>query len=211
MESEISKEKKLVDDFEQAAINLLVELRMGNGLDDQKYKKLVQTLIACANEWEKRDSIPKNAIRPLIELYDELYNFSLNYAEEESTRILEAAKNIKMLIQKCTKVRGEVAQEQTKIIAKLLGHINEGGNFFEKIENGKGINEQQFEKIYDELEFIYNQMYAEESFPNVFVTMLIDFCEIDLFIYQYEEAFNQHEEADKIYEAHERIIALLIG
>lgn len=205
------KEKKLIDDFEQAEIDLLVELRMGNGLHDKEYEKLVEALTACADEWEGRDSIPQDAIQALIELYDELYNFSLIYGGGESLRIMKAAKNVKNLIQRWTKESGEVEPEKNNVITKLLACINDNGNFFKKLQNGKGLDEQHFERIYNELNSIYDQIYSWETFPKVLVNILINLCEMDLFINQYENEFKQQDEADKIYDAHERIMLLLIG
>lgn len=211
MDSELLREKSLIDSFEQTEINLLVELRMGNGLRDEEYDKLVEILTVLARMWEVRDSIPKKAIGTLVELYAELFHFSMLYGKKESLRILEAAKNIKMLVQQCTKVSGEVEQEQSKKFSKLLQYINEEGNFFEEIQSGKGLHEQQFEKIYHEVKAVYNQIYDSESFPKLFVTTLIELYEMDLFVYQYEEMFDQTEEEEKIYEAHERIAAFLYG
>lgn len=208
MDNGISKENSLIDNFVQAEINVLVELRMGNGLHEKEVVKLVGALTACADEWENRESIPQNAIQTLIELYDELYNFSLIYNEEEATRIMDAAKQIKALIHRWTKETGEIEPEKAEVLAKLFKSINEDGHFFKKLQNGKGLDEQQFERIYHELESISNQIYAWETLPKVLVNTQIALCEMDLYIYQYQE---QHEEADKIYDAHERIMALLIG
>ena len=102
------RDKELIDVFEQSEINLLVELRMGNGLHEKEYEKLVKALTNCADEWESRNSIPKKAVLALIELYGDMYNFSFNYADEESARIKKAAENIKKLIQRCTKEKGEI-------------------------------------------------------------------------------------------------------
>ncbi len=208
MDNEISKEKSLIDDFVQAEINVLVELRMGNGLQEKEVVKLVEALTACADEWENRESIPQNAIQTLIELYDELYNFSLIYNEEEATRIMEAAKQINALIHRWTKETGEIEPEKAKVMAQLLKYIKDDGHFFEKLQNGKGMDEQQFDRIYHELESISNQICTWETLPKVFVNMLIALYEMDLYASQYRE---QQEEAEKIYDAHERIMTLLIG
>lgn len=207
-DNDISKENRLIDSFVQGEISVLVELRMGNGLHAMEVEKLVKALAACADEWENRESIPQNAIHALIELFDELYNFSLIYKEEEATRIMEAAKQIKALIYRWTKETGEIEPEKAKVIAKLLEYINEDGHFFEKLQNGKGMDERQFERIYNELESISNQIYGWETLPKVLVNMLIDLCEMDLYASQYQE---QQEQAEKIYDAHERIMTLLIG
>ena len=37
----------------------------------------------------------------------------------------------------------------------------------------------------------------------------MDFYELDLFVYQYQDEFNQQEEADKVYNAYECIFSLI--
>ena len=205
------RDKELIDVFEQSEINLLVELRMGNGLHEKEYEKLVKALTNCADEWESRNSIPKKAVLALFELYGDMYNFSFNYADEESARIKKAAENIKKLIQRCTKEKGEIEPEKARVIGRLCEYIEEDGNFFKKLQNGKGIDEQQLEKIYHELNDIYDEIYSWEAFPKKIVNIFIDFYELDLFVYQYQDEFNQQEEADKIYNAYECIFSLIFG
>ena len=83
--------------------------------------------------------------------------------------------------------------------------------FFKKLQNGKGIDEQQLEKIYHELNDIYDEIYSWEAFPKKIVNIFMDFYELDLFVYQYQDEFNQQEEADKIYNAYECIFSLIFG
>ncbi|CAM4083070.1 hypothetical protein [Lederbergia lenta] len=199
-------DKELIDAFEQSEINLLVELRMGNGLHEKEYENVVEALSICADEWKSRNSIPKKAILALSELYGDLYNFSLIYADVESARIKEAAENIKTLIRGCTIEKGEMEPEKARVIARLCEYIKEDGNFFKKLQNGKGFDEQQFEKIYHELDNIYEEIYSWEAFPKELINIFIDLYELDLFVYQYRD-----EEADKIYDAYERIFSLIFG
>ncbi|MBP1916127.1 hypothetical protein J2Z23_003109 [Lederbergia galactosidilyticus] len=205
------KDKELIDAFERSEINLLVELRMGNGFHEKEYEKLVKTLTICADEWEDRTSIPGEVLQTLIELYDELYNFSLIYGVEESIRIKKAAENTKKLIQRCTKEVGEIEPEKARVIARLIEKINENGNFFQKLQNGKGMDEQQFERIYHELSEIIDEIYSWRDIPKVLVNIFINLCELDLFVGQYRDEFKQHEEANKIYDAYERIFSLIFG
>jgi len=205
------KDKEIIDVFERSEINLLVELRMGNGFHEKEYEKLVKALTVCAEEWEGRPSIPGEVVHTLVGLYDELYNFSLIYGDEESVRIKKAAENTKKLIQKCTKDKGEIEPEKSRVIDSLIEKINENGNFFEKLQNGKGMDEQQFEKIYHELDEIIGEIYSWEEVPKVLVNILIDLRELDLFVGQYQDEFKQHEEANKIYDAYERIFTLIFG
>ncbi|MFJ5768236.1 hypothetical protein [Psychrobacillus sp. NPDC093180] len=205
------RDQELAEAFERSEINLLVELRTGNGFDEKEYEKLVEALTACANEWECRNSIPKKAVYPLIELYDELVNFSFIYTGERGVRIKNAAENLKKLIHRCTSEEDNTESEKVKVIAKLSEYIKEDGNFFTKLQNGKGIDEQQFEKIYDELNDISDEIHTWESFPKSFVNILIDLCELDLFVHLYQDEFHLQEEADKIYDAYERIFGLIFG
>lgn len=208
---EIVKDKELIEALEQSEMNLLVELRMGNGFHGKEYEKLVQVLTVCADEWESRTSIPGEVVLTLVGLYDELYNFSLIYTGEESVRIKQVAENIKKLIQRCTKEKGEIESEKALVIDRLINRINENGNFFRKLENGKGMDEQQFEKLYHELNDNIDEIYSWEEIPKVLVNIFIDLSELDLFVRQYQDEFNHHEEAKKIYDAYECIFSLIFG
>ncbi|WP_010281074.1 hypothetical protein [Bacillus timonensis] len=203
--------KEIIDAFEQSEMNLLVELRMGKGFDEKEYEKLVKALTVCVEEWENRPSLPGEVVPTLVGLYDELYNFSLLYSGEESVRIKKAAEESKKLIQRCTKEPGEIDPEKAKVIARLIEKINENGNVFEKLQNGKGLDEQQFERIYHELSDIIDEVYSWEDIPKVLVNILIELRELDLFVGLYRDEFKQLEEADKIYDAHERIFSLIFG
>lgn len=205
------KDKELIDIFEQSEINLLVELRMGNGFHEKEYEKLVKALTVCADEWENRTSIPGEVVHSLVGLYDELYNFSLIYSDEESVRIKKAAESIRKLIQRCTKEKGEIESEKARVITRLIEKINENGNFFTKLQTGKGMDEQQFERIYHELSDMIDEIYSWEEIPKVLVNIFIDLSELDFFVRQYQDEFKQHEEANKIYDAYERIFSLIFG
>lgn len=205
------KDKELIEAFESSEINLLVELRMGKGFDEKEYEKMIKAITDCADEWESRSSIPGDIVYTIVELYDELYNFSLIYKGEESVRIRKAAETTKMLIQRCTKVMGELEAEKAKVIAKLNEKINENGNFFEKLQNGKGMDEQQFETIYHELNEHIDEIYSWDEMPKVLVKIFINLRELDLFVHPYKDEFKQPEEADKIYDAYERIFRLIFG
>ncbi|WP_339230811.1 hypothetical protein NSQ77_10380 [Oceanobacillus sp. FSL K6-2867] len=200
-----------IEEFEQSALNLLVDLRTGDGFNEKAYEKVAEMLALFEKEWKGISSISKKAATALIELYDELYNFSLNYAGEKSERILKAAKNIKSLITKCLEETGEPDLKENQIFTNLVKYLNEDGHFFEKLRNSKGLDEQQFEKIFQELESVLDMVYSWETLPKAFVAILIDFYEMDLFVYMYQDELHLEEEADKIYDAYERVFELIAG
>lgn len=196
-------DKELIETLERSESNLFVELRGGKGFNVKEYRKLVKALSNCADEWENRTSIPRDAVITIVTLYDELYNFSLNYKD---VRIKEAGENIKRLIQRCTKEKGKIEREKVKIIDRIVAEINENGNFFEKLERGDGLDDQQFERIYQAIHENIDEIYSWEETPKILVKIFIDLMELDLYVQQYKE-----EEADKIYDAYERIFSLIIG
>lgn len=202
-------ENELIEMYLESEINLLVELRMGNGLQQEEYEKLDNALTLLADEWKNRNHIPTNVVLPLVEIYEELYQFSIIYAPKEALLIRKAAENIKKLITKCMKVDGEIDPEKARVISKIQKKIEENGNFFMKLKDGQGIDEEQFEKIYQEIKSTYDEIFSWEAIPKAFVNILIDLYEIGLLFNHYKEELNQYEEADKIYEAHERIFLLI--
>ena len=149
---------KHIHNFEESALNLLVDLRMGDGFNEKAYEKVVEMLTLFKMEYKGVSSIPKEVATMMVELYGELYNFSLNYAGEESEQILKAAKNIKIVIEKCLEETGEAELQENQTFTKLVRYINEDGYFFEKLRSGKGLDEQQFEKIYQV--FSFSSMYS---------------------------------------------------
>ncbi|MCR2820048.1 hypothetical protein [Lederbergia panacisoli] len=68
------------------------------------------------------------------------------------------------------------------------------------------MDEQQCERIYQELYDIIEEIYSWEEIPKVLVNMFIDFRELDLFGGQYQDELKQHKGANKIYEAYVRIL-----
>ena len=202
---------KHIHNFEESALNLLVDLRMGDGFNEKAYEKVVEMLTLFKMEYKGVSSIPKEVATMMVELYGELYNFSLNYAGEESEQILKAAKNIKIVIEKCLEETGEAELQENQTFTKLVRYINEDGYFFEKLRSGKGLDEQQFEKIYQELESSLKEVHSWDALPKAFVALLINFYEMDLFVYVYQNEFHQEEEADKIYDAYERVFELISG
>lgn len=211
LRSEILKDKELIEALESAEINLLVDLRMGNGFNEEEYEKLVTSLTLCANEWESRTCIPRDIVYTIVELYDELYNFSLIYGGEVSVRIKKGAETTKKMIQRCTSENGEIEPEKARVIARLMEKINENGNFFGKLQNGYGIDEQQFERIYHELNEHIDVIYSWEEMPKGLVNIFINLRELDLFVVKYKDEYKQPEEADKIYDAYERVFSLISG
>lgn len=76
---------------------------------------------------------------------------------------------------------------------------------------GKGMDEQQFERIYNELDEIIDVIYSWDEIPKVLVNILIDLSEFDLFVGQYQDELRQSEEASRIYDAYERVFSLIFG
>ncbi|MDQ0233644.1 hypothetical protein [Metabacillus malikii] len=204
-------DKELIEILVESEANLLVELRMGNGFQEKEYETLVEVLTVLADRWEGLNYIPNDAFLPIVEVYSEMYHFSLNDNGEASKRIRKAAEDIKIIIQRCTNETGEIDNEKAKVIARLSESIEEDGNFFEKLQKGSGLDEKQLEKIYVVLNEIYKEIYSWELLPKGIVNIFKDFYELDLYVYQYQNEFKQHDEADKIYDAYERIFSLIFG
>jgi len=200
-----------LDLFIESESNLLVELRMGNGFDEREYEHLVRSLAFLAKEWIHMDSIPKKAVHPIMEIYDELYNFSLNYSNDQAVRIMKAAEDVKVLITEFLEAPVELKREKANVISRIEQVINTNENFFEKLHSGRGIDNQQFEKIYYELSESWRELCSWEMWPKQLVSILINLYEMDLFVNYYEEELQQQEEADNIYNAHEKIFELIAG
>lgn len=201
----------LLDQFIELNIHLLVELRMGNGLDEQEYKNLKRTFSELMEQWKRKDSIPKKAVQPVMEICAELYNSSMNYSGEESKRIREAEIYIRTWRQKGLAGDHIPSQRQEMIISSLIEQIHTDGNFFEKLEQGKGMDERQFEGIFRELTKVHDEITAWDTMPKPLVRILIALYEMDLLVIKYEDEFHNQIEADKIYDAYERVFELLAG
>ncbi|MGN8647314.1 hypothetical protein ACTNEO_14635 [Gracilibacillus sp. HCP3S3_G5_1] len=201
----------LLDQFIELNLHLLVELRMGNGLDEQEYKNLKRTFSELMEQWKQKDSIPKKAVQPVIEICAELYNASINYTGEESKRIREAEIYIRTWRQKGLAGDHIPNPRQEMIISSLVEQVHTDGNFFEKLEQGKGMDERQFEGILRELTKVHDEITTWDTMPKPLVRILIALYEMDLLVIKYEDEFHNQIEADKIYDAYERVFELLAG
>src|SRR5690606_31927456 len=144
-------ESVLMEEFIESEINMLTELRMGNGLDRSEYEKCIQTFKDLNSLWKREDSIPEEAVLTIMEIYAELYLFAGNYKDEEKEIIIEAAEHFKMVREQF--LSNEVLQEHDhdSIIRNLVKAIGENNGFFVQLEQGKGMNEEQFDNIFLEL------------------------------------------------------------
>ena len=201
----------LIEEFIDSEINMLTELRMGNGLDQDEYEKCIQAFKELSKWWEKEDSIPEEAVLTIMEIFAELYLFSDNYKGQEKERIIEAAEQFKMVREQFLSSEGILESEQDKLIRNLVKAIDENNGFFVQLEQGKGIDEEQFEKIFLELKRVVSEISSWEKIPKLVVTLLTSFYEMILYFKKYKYEFNMLVEADKIYDAYERVFAQIAG
>ncbi|WP_042148346.1 hypothetical protein [Paucisalibacillus sp. EB02] len=204
-------ESLLMEAFIESEINMLTELRMGNGLDHDEYEKCIQALSELSTWWEKEDSIPEEAVLTIIEIYAELYLFSDNYMDEEKDRIKEAAEQFKTVREQFLASEGIQEHDQESLIRNLVKAIDENNGFFVQLEQGKGMDKEQFEKIFLELERVTNEISSWERIPKSIITLLISFYEMILHFKKYKYELNMPVEADKIYDAYERVFAQIAG
>jgi hypothetical protein len=204
-------QSSLMQKLIESETELLVELRMGNGLDKEQYGKFINAFTELAGLWEKENSLPNKAVQPIMEIYAELCQFSFNYSDEESKRIRDAAQQINILREQCLSGNGKPDYNQTETIRGLIQYIDENNGFFVQMEQGKGMDEEQFERIFQELEKVFSEITSWEAIPKSVVKILIAFYEMDLLVIKYEEEFEMQEEAEKIYDAYERVFELIAG
>ncbi|RDW15014.1 hypothetical protein [Oceanobacillus chungangensis] len=204
-------QSSLMNIFIESETALLVELRMGKGLDREQYETFISAFSELAGQWEKESSIPSRAVQPIMEIYADLYQFSLNYSDEEAERIREAAQQINKLREQCLSGDGISDRHQDDITRDLIQYIDENNGFFAQMEQGRGMDEEQFEKVFRELTKVHDEITSWEMIPKPLVKILISFYEMDLLVFKYEEAFEMQEEADKIYDAYERVFELIAG
>ncbi|WP_026906738.1 hypothetical protein [Paucisalibacillus globulus] len=201
----------LIEEFIESEINMLTELRMGNGLDYNEFEKCMQAFEELSREWKKEDYIPEEAVQTIIEIYAELYLFSDNYKDKEKVQIIEAAEQFKTVREKLLSSEDIQKGDQNETFQNLVTAINENNGFFVQLEQGKGMNEEQFEKIYLELKRVTNEISSWERIPKSIVIVLISFYEMILQFSKYKYEFKMSVEADKIYDAYERVFAQIAG
>lgn len=204
-------ESLLIEEFIESEINMLTELRMGNGLDHDEYKKCLHAFKELSRWWEKEDSIAEEAVLTVIEIYAELYQFSDNYKNEEKDQIIEAAEQFKKVREQLLLNDGLQESEQDDVIRNLVKAIDENGGFFVRLEQGKEMDEEQFEKIYLELKHVIGEISSWERIPKSIVSLFTSFYEMILQFKRYKYELNKPVEADKIYDAYERVFAQIAG
>lgn len=80
---------------------LLVSLRLGNGLDQEKVENICCVLNELQVEWEDCDYIPKKAADIFIDFYPAMESSCGLYSEDESDKIIDSADKIMDLIRDC--------------------------------------------------------------------------------------------------------------
>ena len=80
---------------------LLVSLRLGDGLDNEKVMEIINILKKLKLEWEKENTIPKKAVDLFIDFYPVMESASVLYSDNESNMIMDAADKIMDLIRDC--------------------------------------------------------------------------------------------------------------
>lgn len=76
----------------------LGKLRMGDGLDEEKYNVTCEIMKDLILEYKEKDVVPKKAAELFIDLYHSMISFIEWHNEEEVEKILQAAVNINELI-----------------------------------------------------------------------------------------------------------------
>jgi hypothetical protein len=80
---------------------LLISLRMGDGLNKEKFSEVCEILKELATEWAGKDEISKYGAHLLFELYPALIGGSGFYGKEEQVQIEDATNQIYNLIVNC--------------------------------------------------------------------------------------------------------------
>lgn len=80
---------------------LLVSLRLGNGLDEEKVENICCVLKELQVEWEDYDFIPKKAVDIFIDFYPAMESSCGLYSEDEADKIIDKADKIMDLIRDC--------------------------------------------------------------------------------------------------------------
>ncbi|AEV68911.1 hypothetical protein [Acetivibrio clariflavus] len=80
---------------------LLVSLRLGDGLKQDKVEMICKLLEELAKDWASIDCIPKKAVDLFIDFYPAMESSCGLYNEEEQVLIMDVADKIMDLIREC--------------------------------------------------------------------------------------------------------------
>lgn len=80
---------------------LLILLRLGDGLDENKVKRICEVLKELNYEWRSLDYIPKKAADIFVDFYFVMESSYGLYNEDEVEKIIQAADEIMALIRAC--------------------------------------------------------------------------------------------------------------
>lgn len=82
---------------------ILVSLRLGDGINQQKVDLVCKILGELSTEWEQNDSIPKKAADLFVDFYPAVESACGLYSNEEQIVIINTADKIMDLIRECIK------------------------------------------------------------------------------------------------------------
>lgn len=82
---------------------ILVSLRLGDGLNQDKVESICKVLEELSREWEQNDFIPKKAADLFVDFYPAMESACGLYTDEEQTIIMDAANKIMEFIRECIK------------------------------------------------------------------------------------------------------------
>jgi HEPN domain-containing protein len=88
----------IINELDIAFAEFLKPLHTMEGFDEQKFERLCYVLKDCQKEWENFESIPKLAVKILLNMYPAIEMRSNWYNEEDASRIRKAAWKIVSLI-----------------------------------------------------------------------------------------------------------------
>lgn len=80
---------------------ILLSLRMGDGLQEEKVKQVIDIIAKLSEEWFGSDCIPKKAVDLFIDIYPVMQSTCDWYSETEATKIMDSADRIIDSIRDC--------------------------------------------------------------------------------------------------------------
>jgi len=91
----------LIDALDEAVVNSLVALRMGEGVKEPEFDVLCDVLRTCADAWTNATTIPKLAAAMLVELMHQTVVQGMSYSGDALQRVYHAESIIYDLVQRC--------------------------------------------------------------------------------------------------------------
>ena len=80
---------------------LLIQLRLGNGLDEEKVERICCVLEELKVEWRDSDCIPRKAVDIFVDFYPAIESTCDLYSEEVSLKIMDIADKVMDKIREC--------------------------------------------------------------------------------------------------------------